>query len=103
MLVIAGTLTIDPSGRDTVADAVRTITAATRKEAGCVDYRFSLDLDDDGTVHVFEHWESEAAWQAHMATPHVAAFGDAVGALMKDAAVQRYEVAATGPLFPDAA
>ena len=78
MLVLAGTLTIDPSGREAVADAVRAITTATRKEAGCVDYRFSFDLDDDGLVHVFEAWEDEGVWLAHMQTPHVAVFGAAV-------------------------
>lgn len=99
MLVIAGILTFDPTGRDAVAQAVRTITTETRQEAGCVDYRFSTDFDDDGTIHVFEHWETEALWQAHMATPHVAAFGAAVGGIMKDAAIQRYEVTEVGPLF----
>ena len=98
MLVLAGTLTIDPSGRETVADAVRAITAATRNEAGCVEYRFSFDVDDDGLVHVFEAWEDEAVWLAHMGTPHVAAFGASVGALMKDAALQRYDVSGVGPL-----
>ena len=98
MLVLAGTLTIDPSGRETVVDAVRAITAATRKEKGCVDYRFSFDGDDDGLLHVFEAWEDEAVWLAHMGTPHVAAFGAAVGGLMKDAALQRYEVSSAGPL-----
>jgi quinol monooxygenase YgiN len=98
VLVLAGTLTIDPTGRDTVADAVRAITAATRKEPGCVGYRFSFDIDDDSLVHVFEAWEDEAVWLAHMQTPHVAAFGGAVGALMKDAALQRYEVSSAGPL-----
>lgn len=100
MLVIAGTLTFDPSGHDAVVQAVTAITEATRKEKGCVDYRFSLDISETGMLHVFEHWESEPVWQAHMTTPHVAAFTAAIGGLMKDATVQRYDVEALGPLFP---
>ena len=100
MLVIAGTLTIDPTARATVADAVRAITEATRRERGCVDYRFSFDIDDDSLVHVFEQWESEPVWQEHMGTPHVAEFGAAVGGAMKGADINRYDVSGSGPLFP---
>lgn len=100
MLVLAGTLNFDPSGRDAVINAVTTIMAATREEAGCLDYRFSLDIADD-MLHVFEHWESDEVWQDHMTTPHVAAFGQAIGGLMKGASIRRFDVTSHGPLFPD--
>lgn len=102
MLVIAGTFAFDPSEQDGLAEAIGVITAATRAEAGCVDYRFAIDAIETGRLHVFEHWESDAAWQAHMTTPHVAAFSAAIAGVIKDAAVNRYDVTTSGPLFPRA-
>jgi quinol monooxygenase YgiN len=71
----------------------------TRREAGCISYTFSGDFADRGRFRVFEEWESQAALDAHFASPHMAAFQAAVGGLgVKRVAIQRYEVSSVGPV-----
>ena len=101
MIVIAGQVSIDPSRREAAEAAAREMMAETRKEAGCVSYAFSADLETPGRYRIFEEWENDAALRAHFASPHMARFQRALGGLgVREMAVQRYEVAAVGPLRP---
>jgi quinol monooxygenase YgiN len=99
MLVIAGEIEIDPANRDKAIAAALRVMEETRREPGCISYTFSGDFADLGRVRVFEEWESQAALDAHFASPHMAAFQAAVGGLgVKRVAIQRYEVSSVGPL-----
>lgn len=99
MLVIAGTITLDPAQRDAAMRAATEMMAATRKEPGCESYTFSADLEDPGRFHLFEQWESATALEAHFAAPHMAAFQAAVAGLgVREMNVQRYEIASVGPV-----
>lgn len=99
MLVIAGTISIDPAGRDEAVAAASEMMAATQKEAGCISYTFSTDLSDPGGFHVFEEWESQEALDAHFKAPHMAEFQAKVGKLgVREMKVQRYEVSSVGPV-----
>ena len=79
MLIVAGTITIDPSKSAVLEAAFDTMRAATLQEAGCLGYQIYRDRNDPGTVLLFEKWESEAALRAHFVTPHMADFGKALG------------------------
>ena len=61
MIIVAGTLTVDPSGRDAYLDSCREVVAAARDADGCLDYALSPDLLDHGRINVFESWESQEA------------------------------------------
>jgi quinol monooxygenase YgiN len=99
MLVIAGTIAIDPTKREVAIAAAKEMMTATRREPGCRAYTFSLDLDDPGRVHLFEHWDSQTALDAHFQTPHMARFNAAVEGLgVREASLQKYEVSTVGPL-----
>lgn len=99
MLVIAGEIEIDPTQRDKGIAAALRMMEETRREAGCISYTFTGDFVDAGRFRVFEEWESQAALDAHFASPHMAAFQAAVGGLgVKRVAIQRYEVSSVGPL-----
>ncbi|HTF34209.1 MAG TPA: putative quinol monooxygenase [Myxococcota bacterium] len=99
MLVIAGTIAIDPTKREAAIAAAKEMMTATRREPGCRAYTFSLDLDDPGRVHLFEHWDSQTALDAHFQTPHMARFNAAVAGLgVREASLQKYEVSKVGPL-----
>lgn len=74
MIVIEGTFRL-PAGKVVPArPAMEVMILASRTEAGCLDYSYSLDLIDPGLVHVTERWESRDALTAHFATPHMAAW-----------------------------
>ena len=99
MIVIAGHVVLDPAQREPAVTAAREMMAETRREAGCISYTFSADLDEPGRFRIFEEWESDEALRAHFASPHMARFQKAVGGLgVREMNVQRYDVAKVGPL-----
>lgn len=74
MLIIAGTIRLDPSNRDAAIEAAVEMMDATATEAGCVSYDFSADFRDPGLFHLFEEWESEEHLKAHFVVPHMEVF-----------------------------
>jgi quinol monooxygenase YgiN len=74
MIVIEGTIRL-PVDRITAArPAMEAMIRASRAEAGCLDYAYSIDLLDPGLVRITERWENREALTAHFATPHMAAW-----------------------------
>jgi quinol monooxygenase YgiN len=100
MIVIAGTIDIDPARRADAEAAIRPLVEATRAEEGCVRYGFAGDLEDPGRLHLFERWASEEALHAHFASPHMAAFQAAMAGFgVRGMDVERYGVESVGPVF----
>ena len=100
MIVIAGTISLDPAKREEAFAAAKQIMIETHKEEGNIAYVFSSDLNDEGLVHVFEAWESQDALDIHFKTPHMAEFQAKIGELgVKDMKIQKYEIASVGSLF----
>lgn len=100
MIVIAGTITLDPAKREDAFVAARKIMEETHKELGNIAYAFSADLEDEGTVHIFEEWESQEALDFHFKTPHMAEFQQKIGGLgVKDMKLKKYEIASIGSVF----
>ena len=65
MLLIAGTVRIDPDRIEQARAAASTMIAETRKEDGCLSYAFAQDLLDPGLIHISETWRDGAALKAH--------------------------------------
>ena len=61
MIVVSGTITVDPADHDAAAALMQTLVEETAKEAGSVSYAFYADLESPGTFRVFEEWESDEA------------------------------------------
>jgi len=99
MLIVAGEIVVEAGAIEKVRDALRTVEEATRAEPGCITYAFSVDVSDPGMVRIFERWESQEALRSHLQMPHMAEFGQAVGAVQpKSVNVQAYEIAREVPL-----
>jgi len=99
MLVIAGTVSIDPEKREAAVAAALEMMRETLKEAGCISYTFSGDLSDPGGFRIFEEWESQEALDAHFKAPHMAKFQAEMGGFgVRGMDVKRYEVASVGPI-----
>lgn len=94
MLIIAGTIQIDPEHLDRAVAAIGPMCEATRAEDGCEDYVFTVNPHADGELRVFERWTDEAALEAHFATPHMATFRAALRTFgLSGREITRYEVA----------
>ncbi len=100
MIVIAGHIRIDPSKRSEAIAAAHAVMEATRQESGCSAYVFSADLADEGVFHVFEHWDSQEALDAHFKAPHMAAFQKAMGGFgVAEMKLLRYDASGARSLF----
>jgi quinol monooxygenase YgiN len=72
MIVIEGTVRVaDIEGARAHMEAM---IAASRAEAGCIDYAYAIDVLDPHLVRVSERWESREALAAHLAAPHLKAW-----------------------------
>jgi len=99
MLVLAGSVRIDPARRDDVIAAAIQMMRETRELPGCISFVSSADLEDPGVLHVFQEWESEEALHRHLAHPRVEAVRLQLGSLgVREIAVQRYAIESVGPI-----
>ena len=82
-------LKFDSSDREDVATMLRELTAASRKEPGCVSYIPHFVEGDACTVLIYEQYVDEAALEQHRHTAHFQKY--AVGGLyqkMRDREVE---------------
>ena len=99
MLIVAGTIGIDPTNRERAIAAAVEMMEATLKEPGCAAYTISADVSDPGAFHIFEEWQDQAALDAHFAMPHMAAFQEALGKVgVRGMTVSKYDVSSKGGL-----
>ena len=93
MIVISGTLVLDPSKVDDFLTACAALEDETRSEAGCSAYGYWPSPREPGTVLVFEEWSDDDALNAHIGSPHMAEFMGAVGGFgITGIDLQRYDV-----------
>jgi len=72
---------------ETTAEKIANMTAAiaemetaSRLEAGCHDYTFSVEINNPDVIRITEKWESMAVLMDHFGQPHMAAFQAAMAA-----------------------
>ena len=71
--------------------AAEMMRATTSDEPGCLAYAYARDLADPALLHVIKRWHDDEALTAHFATPHMAAFGQAMaGAKIAAMSVKAY-------------
>ena len=95
MLIVIGRIVVEEGAVDAVRSALQTMEQETRKEPGCITYAFATEINDPTTIRLVEQWQSMAALEEHFHSPHMAAFGAALGKLAPKAIdVKCYEVGA---------
>jgi quinol monooxygenase YgiN len=62
-----------PGKEKELRDALLGLVAATRKEAGCLNYDLHVSPQDPSKFLFYETWASQAAIDAHMKSAHVQA------------------------------
>ena len=98
MIVINGTINIDPACRADVFAAAIAMMKASNAEAGCHYYAFTADLKRDDIIHIAEKWTSEDDLKAHFAMPHMAEFQAAVAGCFTGSNVVKFQVSSEGPV-----
>ncbi|WP_241766989.1 putative quinol monooxygenase [Hyphomonas oceanitis] len=70
--MIEGTVRMPPANLAKAQAVMEQMIRASRAEAGCLDYAYSVDVLDPGLIRVAERWESRDALVAHFKTAHMA-------------------------------
>ena len=79
MIIVSGTISVDPEDSNAFLALTAPCVLATRAEPGCTAYGFFADPDLPGTFRVYEEWADEDALNGHMVSPHMAEFLGAMG------------------------
>lgn len=61
MLIVSGSLLVDPRERATYLAGCEDIIRQAREAPGCIDFYLTADPLDPDRINVFEHWESVEA------------------------------------------
>lgn len=81
MLIVSGTISLDPANHEAALAAVAPLVEATLAEEGNITYGFWVDPAERGRFHVYEEWVDSDALDSHMGTPHMAEFMGAMAGL----------------------
>lgn len=100
MILIAGTLDLEPEDREAALEAGRELQTRTRRLPGCLDYVWSADPAVPGRVYVFERWADEASLRAHFEGPLYWDMRKVLGQFKKRAVdVAKYRVDLKEPVY----
>ena len=92
MIIVAGTIRIDPDKSEAFLPHAQKMLAASRKEAGCRAYSYAFDVEDAGLVRIYEEWDSRAHLEAHFKAPHMADWRAALAVIgAHSRAIKAYE------------
>ncbi|MEU8086006.1 antibiotic biosynthesis monooxygenase [Micromonospora sp. NPDC049101] len=89
MLIIAGSLQVEPATREDYLSGCEEVITQARAAAGCLDFLLAADPLEPGRIHVYERWESAEQLAAFRGSGP----SDAQEAAILDADVQRYLIA----------
>jgi len=75
MIVLSLTFRIRAEGRDEVLNAFGVLQKAIRAgNEGLLVYNFSVDLEDENLIHVYEEWDCVESLKAHGQKEYMAPF-----------------------------
>ena len=98
MIVVNAVITANEATIAAMKDAIATMETASRAEAGCHDYTFSVELNNPNVLRITEKWESMDDLAAHFEMPHMADFQAAMAANPPEGVEAKfYEVTEVAP------
>lgn len=91
MIAVQITHHIKPEHVDRYIEATLANGRATRQESGNLRFDLLRNADDHCTFHLYEVYVDRAAHQAHLTSPHFAAWKAAVAGVFERATIQKPE------------
>lgn len=71
MIIVSGKVKAAPGAMAGLNAQMEEVIRETRKEPGCIDYSYGVDVLDPDTLVILEYWQDWDALQAHFARPHM--------------------------------
>jgi quinol monooxygenase YgiN len=91
MIIVSGSLWVDPADRDAYLEGCREVVVAARAADGCLDFHLSADPLEPDRINVYEQWDSVAAVEAFRGSGPEGEQATAI----RSAAVDQHEVASS--------
>ena len=88
MIYVLATLVVKPEKRADFLENARDVIAATRREAGCLDYDLTSSITEPNAFVFVERWESRDALAAHFETPHLQHWRELCGEYLSDRRIE---------------
>lgn len=98
MVIVSGSLTVDPADRDAYLAGCRAVIAAARAADGCLDFHLSADPIETDRINVYEAWETVGAVEAFRGSGP----GEEPDVPLRGGRVQQHEVASSTELMGSA-
>ena len=94
MIVLNVTYRCKPDRREAFLERILAegIDAASRAEAGNLQYGYFLPFEDDGSLLLVEKWRDADALDAHAKTPHYAALKEIKSEYVTETVIERFEL-----------
>ncbi len=74
-------------------ELLKEMAVRSRAEAGVIDYRVTVDLEDPHILRIIEHYEDEAAFESHESSDHLERFQSEISpCLAEKAELTRFTV-----------
>lgn len=100
MIILSGTLTIDPAQVAAFREAVAAMRPAVLAEAGCRHYSLLVEDAAAGVINVLEMWDDDAALTVHLGQPHIRAFFARFSPHIRSMDAAVYDAGAPRPIPP---
>ena len=84
LLTVVAYMKAAPGKRDELKAELEDLIKPTSVEDGYVNYDLHQGVEDPDVFIFYENWESAAALDAHLATPHLVRFADIMGDLLDE-------------------
>lgn len=98
MIIVIARATFDPACLAELRPLLEDMMRATWEESGCLSYSMLIESEAEGIGMIVERWDSEASLQAHLASPHLAAFNMATAGMLQSVDARLYDVVNERPL-----
>ena len=99
-ILVSGVVDIDPGKRDAALTGAKPFIDGALSQKGCLAYAWTADMSTPGRVLVFEEWENEADFAAHLAGPQYRGMlGHMQGYTILNAVTRKHRVTLSEPVY----
>ena len=84
LLTVIAYMRAKPGQEDRLRTALQALVEPTSEEEGYVNYDLHESVEQPGTFFFYENWESGEHLDAHLQTPHLVEFANAMGDLLDE-------------------